>query len=195
MSTRRCLFRFGSAGPVRLVPEVEVLDFPGARSGKPSWLLARHHHVVVPKSGPWSDRLRLCPDEQAAELDTLAAESVPRQRHQASLEDPVEHGEGEGVLGRGAGHEREENDMKKIEVVVGGKSGAVLLATDLIRASIWFEVIPLPFDNYRIISRDEPQVRCVFTGASEFPVRRLQLARRDVLEEAWRRAEKYRGPR
>jgi hypothetical protein len=56
-----------------------------------------------------------------------------------------------------------------IEVTVGGAEGARLLASDLIAASVWFEVFPLPFDNYRIQSRDEPQVRNVFQGAREFP--------------------------
>ena len=60
--------------------------------------------------------------------------------------------------------------MKKIEVRVGGSTGAELIADDLIRASVWFEVMPEPFDNYRIVSRDEPQVHNVFASAAEFPV-------------------------
>lgn len=59
--------------------------------------------------------------------------------------------------------------MKTIEVTVGGRVGVELLAEDLIRASIWFEVTPLPDCNFRILSRDEPQVRTIFTGATGFP--------------------------
>lgn len=87
MSGRLCLYRRGSAGPISCAPESDVTSEPAeSRRGGlsvPRWLFAKFY--AVPKSGPFSDRLRLCPEDEARALAVLDAEISRLRRERRDL--------------------------------------------------------------------------------------------------------------
>lgn len=83
---RLLLYRMGSARVPSVVPEDEVKDLPvgslrGGLAGKAGWLVGNYY--AVPKTGPYSDHLRLCPQEQADEVLRLEAEIKALRRQRA----------------------------------------------------------------------------------------------------------------
>ena len=84
---RLVLYRPGMKGPVRYVPEDAVTAEPAEsrRGGLAAerWLV--NNYYAFPKSGPYSDRVRLCPPEQAEELLAIDAEVRDLERRRAEV--------------------------------------------------------------------------------------------------------------
>lgn len=84
---RLVLFRQGAAGPISYVPEEKVTELPAEslRGGlrAPRWLVADYY--AFPKSGPGSDRCRLCSQEQADAICDLNAQIKDLQRQRREV--------------------------------------------------------------------------------------------------------------